>query len=210
MKTSAIIPVKTFSKSKSRLNLPESKTKYLCEIMLKEILQQIKETKSIDDIIIVSKDELAFDIGKKFKCVEITDEKESGVNDAVSLANRFLVDHDYSCSVILPQDIPLILAQDLDNLLGFYKNHSHALIVPSRHFDGTNALVRKPIPDMPTRYDEGSYRFQFEPIKNAKIAYSLALIHRIMIDIDSVMDLNYVITQNTKPLFCDKLRDLNE
>ena len=75
--------------------------------MLEEILQVISETKSIDDVILISKDESAFEIGRKFGCIEIIDEKESGVNNAVSLADEFLSEHDYSCSIVLPQDIPL-------------------------------------------------------------------------------------------------------
>ena len=102
MKTSAVIPIKSFSKSKSRLNLAQSNIKHLCEIMLKEILQVISETKSINDIILVTKDESALDIGKKFNCIELVDDKESGVNDAISLANEFLLEHDYSCSMVLP------------------------------------------------------------------------------------------------------------
>ena len=208
MKTSVVIPIKSFSKSKSRLNLSQSDTKYLCETMLKEMLHVISEARSIDDIIIVSKDESALDIGKKFDCIEIIDEKESGVNDAVSLANEFLVEHGYSCSIVLPQDIPLIFPEDLDNLMRFYQNNEHAIIVPSRHFDGTNALVRIPMPNMKTRYDEGSYKFQFEPIKTARMKYSLALIHRIMIDIDSIGDVNYVIKHDIKPSFCTKVKEV--
>jgi len=208
LKTSVVIPIKSFSKSKSRLNLSQSDTKYLCETMLKEMLHVISEARSIDDIIIVSKDESALDIGKKFDCIEIIDEKESGVNDAVSLANEFLVEHGYSCSIVLPQDIPLIFPEDLDNLMRFYQNNEHAIIVPSRHFDGTNALVRIPMPNMKTRYDEGSYKFQFEPIKTARMKYSLALIHRIMIDIDSIGDVNYVIKHDIKPSFCTKVKEV--
>lgn len=208
MKASAIIPVKSFSKSKSRLNLPESKVQELCETMLKEILQVISETKLVDDILLVSKDESAFKIGKKFDCVEIIDEKESGVNDAVALASNYLIENDCECSVVLPQDIPLIFAEDLNNLLSFYQNTKNAIVIPSRHLDGTNALVRKPKSGLKTRYDEGSYRFQFEPLKAAKIKYSLGLIHRIMIDVDSASDVNYVIKQNTKPMFCNKMREI--
>ena len=208
MKTSVVIPIKSFSKSKSRLNLSQSDTKYLCETMLKEILHVISEAKSIDDIIIVSKDESALDIGKKFNCIEIIDEKESGVNDAVSLANEFLVEHSYSCSIVLPQDVPLIFPKDLDNLIRFYQNNEHAIIVPSRHFDGTNALLRIPMPNMKTRFDEGNYKFQFEPIKTARMKYSLALIHRIMIDIDNIEDVNYVIKHDIKPSFCTKVKEI--
>ena len=208
MKTAVIIPVKSFSKSKSRLNLSTSNVEDLCKIMLDEILQVVTETKLIDDIILVSKDESAFGIGKKFNCIEIIDDEESGVNNAVSLANEFLTEHDYDCSVVLPQDIPLISPHDLDSLIAFYQNKKNAIIVPSRHFDGTNALVRMPIPQMKTRYDEGSYKFQFEPLKTAKMNYSLALIHRIMIDIDNIIDVNYMLKLNSKPSFCDKMRDI--
>ena len=176
--------------------------------MLEEILHVVTETKSIDDTILISKDESAFDIGKKFNCIEIVDDKESGVNNAVSLANEFLIENGYDCSVVLPQDIPLILPHDLDSLIGFYQNKKDAIIVPSRHFDGTNALVRMPLPHMKTRYDEGSYKFQLEPIKTTKMNYSLALIRRIMIDIDNVIDVNYMIKLNIKPSFCDKIRDI--
>jgi len=208
LKNSVIIPVKSFSKSKSRLNLPIPKIQELCEVMLKEILQVVSEAKSINDIVLVSRDESAFDIGKKFNCIEIVDENESGVNNAVSLANEFLAENDYSCSVVLPQDIPLIFTDDLDNLIRIFENRKNAIIVPSRHFDGTNALVKTPIPDMKTRYDEGSYKSQFEPIKTAKMTYSLALIHRIMIDIDNIVDVNYLIKQNIKPSLCEKMKSI--
>ena len=109
--------------------------------MLKEILQVVSETKSIDDVLLVSKDESAFKIGKQFRCTEIVDEKESGVNDAITLANRYLAENRYDCSIVLPQDLPLITTEDLNNLIWFYEKTKNAIIVPSRHFDGTNALV---------------------------------------------------------------------
>ena len=98
--------------------------------------------------------------------------------------------------------------QNKINLIRFYQNNEHAVIVPSRHFDGTNALLRIPMPNMKTRYDEGSYKSQFEPIKTAKMTYSLALIHRIMIDIDNIVDVNYLIKQNIKPSLCEKMKSI--
>ena len=65
-----------------------------------------------------------------------------------------------------------------------------------------------PMPQMKTRYDEGSYKFQFEPLKTAKINYSLALINRIMIDIDNIIDVNYILKLNIKSAFCNKMRDI--
>ena len=208
MKTSVIIPVKSFSKSKSRLNISSSNVEDLCKLMLKEILHVISETKLIDDTILVSKDESAFNIGRKFNCIEIVDEDESGVNDAVSLADQFLIEHGYDCSVILPQDIPLIFPQDLDTLFAYYQTKKCAIITPSRHFDGTNALLRMSNPSIKTRYDEGSYKYQFEPLKNAQINYSIALIQRIMIDLDNIIDVKHMLKLNIKPSFCSKLKTI--
>jgi phospholactate guanylyltransferase (EC 2.7.7.-) len=39
LKIAAIIPVKTFSNAKTRLQLPSDKVEALCKIMLEEILQ---------------------------------------------------------------------------------------------------------------------------------------------------------------------------
>ena len=86
MKTAAVIPVKTFSKAKSRLELSPLQTEKICEIMLEEILQTLSISPQIDKIIIVTKDEKAKEIGKKFNVVLIDDEKETGVNNAVALA----------------------------------------------------------------------------------------------------------------------------
>ena len=124
------------------------------------------------------------------------------------MADQFLIEHDYGCSVILPQDIPLIFPQDLDTLFAYYQTKKRAIITPSRHFDGTNALLRMSSPSIKTRYDEGSYKYQFEPLKNAQINYSIALIHRIMIDLDNIIDVKHMLKLNIKPSFCSKLETI--
>ena len=61
---------------------------------------------------------------------------------------------------------------------------------------------------MKTRYDEGSYKFQFESAMLKTSHYSLALIHRIMLDIDSRDDVNFVLKKNIKPTICQKLEEI--
>ena len=167
--------------------------------MLEEILHVVTETKSIDDTILISKDESAFDIGKKFNCIEICYEDESGVNNAVSLADSGIFNNGILRSVVFPQDIPIMTIQDIDSRFNFDKNERSVVVVPSRQFDGTNALVRTLNDIMKTRYDEGSYAFQFESAMMNTSHYSLALIQRIMLDIDSYEDVNFVIQNNNKP-----------
>ena len=201
MKTCAIIPVKTFSKAKTRLNLSKTGKENVCKVMLGEVLDTVSKSQLIDKIILVSKDEQVFKLGRQFNAMEIFDD-QSGVNDAVHLADQYVLNNGYDCSVIFPQDIPAMRSSDIDDLLGFIKSTNSIIIVPSRQLNGTNALVRCPGNIMNTRYDMGSYTFQLDAAKVVSQNVSVALIRRIMLDIDDERDLAFMLNQNEKPTFC--------
>ncbi|MDC0171724.1 2-phospho-L-lactate guanylyltransferase [Candidatus Nitrosopelagicus sp.] len=209
MKTSVIIPVKTFQKSKTRLHLSEEKTRELCRLLLEEVIKTIYESKLIDKIIVVTNEEQVSDIIKKYDCEKIQDEYETSVNDAVKLAEKYLIDNKFTHSIVLPLDIPFFYSEDLEKLLKFSSNNS-VVIVPSRHFDGTNALVRTPINSMTPRYDEGNYNFQIKSAKNDDVRITVGLIYRLMLDIDNTEDLEFVLKQNIKPEFCNKISGILE
>ena len=204
LKTSAIVPVKTFSKAKKRLRLQQSVKENICNLMLQEVLKTISNCKLIDKIVLVSKDEAALKIGRQFNAAEIFD-NESGVNDAVSLADQYISDKKFDCSIIFPQDIPIMMSSDIDNLLNFVKSKNSVIIVPSRQFNGTNALVRCPADIMKTSYDMGSYTFQIDAAKTKTDDVSIALIRRMMLDIDDDHDLAFMLKQNDKLDFCKKI-----
>ena len=76
MKTAAIIPVKTFSKAKTRLKIPDSKREQLCNLMLEEVLKTISSSDLINKIVVVSKDENALQLSKKFNSIQIFDNSD--------------------------------------------------------------------------------------------------------------------------------------
>jgi 2-phospho-L-lactate guanylyltransferase len=96
-------------------------------------------------------------------------------------------------------------SSDIDNLLGFVKSKRSVIIVPSRQFNGTNALVRCPADIMETRYDMGSYTFQMDAARTKTENISIALIRRMMLDIDDEFDLALMLKQNDKQDFCKKI-----
>ncbi len=175
--------------------------------MLEEVLRTISKSKSIDNIAIVSKDEDAIKLGKQFGALEIYDNNQ-GVNTAISLADKYMSDKTYDCSIIFPQDIPIMESSDIDNLLNFLKFSSTVIVVPSLQLNGTNALVRYPASIMKTQYDRGSYSYQLKAAKPVAQNVSVAFIRRIMLDIDDNSDLEYMIKQNEKPEFIEKVRSL--
>lgn len=206
MQIASIIPVKTFSKAKSRLGLSQEKTEQLCKIMLDEVLLSISQSHA-SKIVMISRDEVAFDIARKYDAVQIFEEKEKGVNAAVAMAEKYLLEHNYDTSIVFPQDIPLIRPQDIDELIKFQKT-LHLIVVPSRKFDGTNALLRSPVNVMETHYDEDSYKIHLTTAKSRNIPTTFALISRIMWDVDDQSDLEFIMSNVEKPDLAEKLRKL--
>ena len=207
MKTVAIIPVKSFLKAKSRLTLSPDKTVDLCKLMLNEVLETISVSKNINRTIVVSHDQSAFDISKRFDVVEVFDESESGVNNAIELADKYISDSEFDTSLIIPQDIPFFISSDIDNLFSFFQNKS-ILSVPSRHFNGTNSLIRSHPNPMKTRYDEGTYKSHLQQAKSDGISFSIVLIRRIMLDIDTQDDIEFAMKHKEKLNVCKKMLDL--
>ncbi len=189
----AIVPVKTFSRAKTRLNFSSEKTEKVCKIMLESVLEAISKSELIEKTIIVSKDETAFEIGKKSGSMEIYDHEELGVNNAVKLADEYLTKEGFNSSVVFPQDIPLIQEEDIRTLLEMTIQNRCVLVVPSRKFDGTNALFRTPVDVMETHYDEDSYKIHLNTAEKRNATSALALIRRLMLDVDDQSDLNLIM-----------------
>ena len=208
MKIAAIIPVKTFSNAKTRLDLSPQKIEGLCKIMLEEILHIISISPQIEKTILVTKEEKAIEIGKRFNVIIIRDEKEESVNSAVALADKYLLENKFDASIVFPQDIPYIKTQDIDFMLKYMAQPNFAIIIPSRRFDGTNALVRMPIDLMKTHYDEDSYKIHMNTAKEYTLNVAMVFVKRIMWDVDNKEDLEFLLEQNDKPQIEEKIREL--
>jgi len=208
LKIAAIVPVKTFSKAKTRLDLSPQQVEDLCKVMLEEILHTLSISPQIEKTIMVTKEEKAIEIGKKFNTITIIDEKEESVNSAVALADKYLLENDFHASIVFPQDIPFIKTQDIDFMLNYKTHPNFAIIVPSRRFDGTNALARMPIDLMETHYDEDSYKIHMNTAKKHTLNVAMVFVKRIMWDVDNNEDLKFILEQNEKPEITGKIKKI--
>lgn len=178
--------------------------------MLEEILHTLSISLQIEKIIVVTKEEKAKELAKKFNAVLIEDSKESGVNNAVSLADQYLLENGFDASIVFPQDIPYIKTQDIDFILQFKADSNFVIVVPSRRFDGTNALVRMPINLMKTHYDEDSYKIHMSTAKEITRDVSLVFAKRIMWDVDNLEDLKFLLDQKEKPQLAKEIQTVLE
>lgn len=208
MKTAAVIPVKRFSRAKTRLGLASCKVTELCALMLNEILHVTSTSTHIEQTVIVTGDSEAARIGARFDSTVIRDERDVGVNEAVALADRYLYRNGFDASIVLPQDIPYVKSQDIDFLMRFAAPPNFAVIVPSRRFDGTNALARMPVDLMGTHYDDNSYREHVRIAKMCTRNVSPIFVRRIMMDLDTRDDLEFLLANAEKPHVAREIADI--
>jgi len=200
LRIGAIIPVKNFSRAKTRLNLSPEKTEKICEIMLESVLETVSHSDLIGKTALVSRDERALKIGKRFGAVGICDESDQGVNSAVLLADNYFSQENFDASMVFPQDIPLIQTEDIRTLYRMRTSNRCVLVVPSQKFDGTNGLFRSPTNVMETHYDEDSYKIHLNTAEKRTASSALVLIRRIMLDIDDQSDLRFIMSFSDTPI----------
>ena len=208
MKTAAIIPVKTFFRAKTRMGLSRARTEELCSVMLEEVLRTLSTSPRIDETVMVTRDGAAKEIGERFGATAIEDVRENGVNGAVALADGYLLKGGFDASIVFPQDIPFIKAQDIDFMRQYAMHPNFAIIVPSRRFDGTNALARMPVDLMKTHYDEDSYKIHMSVARERTANAAMVFVRRIMWDVDNLEDLEFLLSRDEKPAVAARLREI--
>ncbi|MBA3285264.1 MAG: hypothetical protein H0U27_09450, partial [Nitrosopumilus sp.] len=157
-KTAIIIPIKKFDYSKTRLGsfLNSRERKELTKLLMLETLEKISNLQQ-KQIIIVSGER--FEPMDRFRDIVLIEENDlNGVNNAIGLANRFIKDNEFSESLVIPIDLPFLSAKDLRDVIETSRKFEKGIcIVPSKRFDGTNVLLRKPNLVIDTFYDNNSF-----------------------------------------------------
>ncbi|MBI1658084.1 MAG: 2-phospho-L-lactate guanylyltransferase [Thaumarchaeota archaeon] len=198
MRISVIVPVKTYSRAKTRLDVPPRVREEICHIMLREVLRTLAESPLVHETVVVTREGRARSLGEEVGATVLRD-VEVGVNEAVALADAYLAGKGAAMSLVIPQDIPLMRDRDIGFLLKFFTPPTCVLVVPSQRLDGTNALLRCPPDVMGTHYDDDSYRSHMRMARQATPNPGLVHVPRMMRDVDTVEDLDHVLRDGAKP-----------
>ena len=200
MKIFAIVPVKRFENGKSRLAkvLSSAERIKLCELLLYDTLDTLKKTSMISEVIVVSSDVRAEKIAKKYDIKFLKENTDSGVNAAVAFADDYCSEARATATIVIPQDLPLLLPEDIDRMCEFATEYEKCLVIcPSLRFDGSNALLRKPSMLLRTHYDNNSYQTHLKVARELGVNIKVVLSQRIMIDLDTVEDVQNLIKESS-------------
>lgn len=187
IKTFAIVPVKRFENSKTRLSqfLSADERIRMSSLMLEDTLSVLTRVHSLQQVVVVSGDNRAQEISERHGAKFLREEKENGVNGAVMLGNDYSTKQCVDATLVIPIDLPLLDAVDVNLTCEMAENESRCIVIcPSLRYDGTNLLIRKPPSVIETHYDGNSYESHIKVAGELGIPVKLFLSKKLMFDVD--------------------------
>jgi 2-phospho-L-lactate guanylyltransferase len=193
MTTWAVIPVKPLNVGKSRLGgiLSDIERVQLNEFMLHNTIYVLKKVKAIENVLIVSRDKQVLEIARQAGAIALLENENSSLNKALYQATNTLNKY-IDRIIVIPTDLPLITAEDVDKLLEQGCKPPVVVVVPDRNNNGTNALLVYPAGSIRYRFGQHSSAKHVEEAHKRGIRVILSNILAMGLDLDVPEDLELI------------------
>jgi len=190
MRTLAILPVKTFTQAKQRLQsgLAPEVRQSLARTMFCDVLAALSRSSAIDQVIVVTAGDLPREIAQDHGARVVKD-TERGHNSAAALGIEAAVRERADRVLLVPGDCPALDPAELDGLLARPVGVPSALVVPDRHGTGTNALLLTPPDALDPAFGPGSCERHVTNARRAGARAEVVEVPSLAMDVDTREDL---------------------
>lgn len=188
-----VLPVKRFDLAKQRLDaggLRPSDRVALATGMLTDVLETLKLTSNVDDIVVVTREPNAEVLARTYGAQVIPDDAAGGHSEAAALGVSWALDDGAFHVLILAGDVPTISAAEIDELVRELSDGPEVVIVPDRHGSGTNALLLTPPDVIAPSFGEGSRARHERLAEDTAATVRIEEIPSFMLDVDTPDDLD--------------------
>ena len=188
----AIIPVKPFSKGKSRLSavLTDDERLALNKIMFSHVLRVAISTQKIDEVIVISRDSNALNMAEKTGAHAILEEDKSTLNGALETARKAASILEASALLVLPSDLAKIESKDLEIIIQSNSlDTSSVVIAPDTKLSGTNVLLLQPLYAIPFSFGKNSFLKHQKDAHKAGCKVTILERANLTFDVDEPSDL---------------------
>ena len=144
MRTTAVLPVKSFSRAKQRLGdaLGGDEREQLAAAMVADVLSALGAVPEIDDVVVVTAEPLAARARRRAGVTVVDDPEEAGQSAAASLGIDAALVRGADRALLVPGDCPALDPREVARC--WPGREPVGVIVPDRHGSGTNALLLSP------------------------------------------------------------------
>jgi 2-phospho-L-lactate guanylyltransferase len=185
-----LIPVKSLANAKQRLAavLDQPTRTKLAQAMLLDVLEALHTWPNRPAISIVTSDPFALDLARQFEFQVIPDTASRSETDAIEIASRFCELRGVDSTLVIPGDIPLIQAGELERILETAPDEG-TVLVPAADGRGTNAAWRRPAGLFPLRFGNDSFKPHLAAARATQKPCVVLSLPGIALDIDNPSDL---------------------
>ena len=190
-----LIPVKNLGTAKQRLAafLDQDTRTELAQTMLLDVLETLHSWNARPQVAVVTSDSYAVDLAKHFHFEVIDDPANRSETDAIERATEWCLRQGIGETLVIPADIPLIQASELEEIL----KHAPAegsVLVPAGDGRGTNAAYRRPANLFPLRFGNDSFKPHYAAAQATGKPCVVLRLPSIAVDVDNPEDLQQLIT----------------
>jgi 2-phospho-L-lactate/phosphoenolpyruvate guanylyltransferase len=191
MMKALLIPIKEPARAKTRLSklLTLEERQQLVWAMFEDLCKAIAASKKAQHVFVVTNFQKAAEQARSLGWQVLLEEAQESESASVDWASRLLRERGFDAVLRLPADLPLVQAEDIDDLLSIELQAPKALLVPSREGTGTNAIMRAPAYLFPSRFGPNSLALHQEEALRAGVECLIVSNERIALDIDEPADI---------------------
>jgi 2-phospho-L-lactate guanylyltransferase len=185
-----LVPVKSLANAKQRLAsvLDQPTRTKLAQAMLFDVLETLGTWVSRPEVSIVTSDPFALELARRFEFRIIPDNANRSETDAIEMATRFCESGGVESTLVIPGDIPLINASELEKILEAAPDQG-SVLVPAADGRGTNAAWRRPAGLFPLRFGNDSFKPHLTAARATQKPCIVLSLPGIALDIDNPSDL---------------------
>jgi 2-phospho-L-lactate/phosphoenolpyruvate guanylyltransferase len=185
-----LIPVKSLANAKQRLAalLDQPTRTKLAQAMLFDVLETLGTWATRPEVSIVTSDPFALELARRFEFEIIPDNANRSETDAIEMATRFCESRGVDRTLVIPGDIPLIQACELEKILEAAPTEG-SVLVPAADGRGTNAAWRCPAGLFPLRFGNDSFKPHLAAARATQKPCVVLSLPGIALDIDNPSDL---------------------
>jgi len=154
-----LVPVKDLKHAKQRLAavLEQASRTLLAQAMLHDVLQTLGSWANRPEVAIVSCDPFAMALANQYGFEVIADHANTSETDAIAMATRVCQIRGLDNTLVIPADIPLIQAWELEKIFESAPPEG-SVLVPAGDGRGTNAAFRRPGDLFPLRFGNDIFK----------------------------------------------------
>ena len=192
-----LIPVKDPTRAKTRLGklLSEDERRRLAWALFEDVSRAIVNARKPDRVVVVTSVTLAIERARSLGWEVLIEESQISESASVDWASRVLSERGFDTVMRLPADLPLVLAEDIDELLSIELDSPGALLVPSREGTGTNAIIRTPPALFSSRFGPNSLALHKQEAARVGVECVIVNNARIALDIDDPADVELLLEE---------------